>query len=207
MDHDVRTLAALPASTTDQGSLETLPTPALVLDYERLDRNLERLTRRLAKLGAPLRPHVKTAKSVDVVRRLYPNAAGPITVSTLAEAEYFAGHGYHDITYAVGLAPDKAERALRMRVAGVDLKVVLDTPDQARMLGEAGARSGVRPAALIEIDCDGHRGGLVPGDPMIGLVADALAESGAVLAGVLTHAGESYALRTPEALALSLIHI
>ena len=194
-------LQAHPAPTCGEDSLETLATPALVLDRERLDRNIERLSSRMARLGVQLRPHLKTAKSIDVARRLFSAAPGPITVSTLAEAEYFATHGFRDITYAVGLAPGKAERALRLRTQGIDLKVVLDTPEQARALAAAGAALGVQPAALIEIDSDGHRGGLVPGDPIIGEVAEALTEGRVTLIGVLTHAGESYGLRTPEALA------
>ncbi|WP_332764336.1 alanine racemase [Phenylobacterium sp.] len=182
-------------------TLRELETPSLVLDRDRMERNIARLRGRLAKFDVSLRPHLKTAKSIDVARRLYPDAPGPITVSTLAEAEYFASHGFSDITYAVGLAPDKAERALRLRGQGVDLKVVLDTVDQARALAAAGAALGVGPAALIEIDSDGHRGGLAPGDPAIGDVAAALRDGGVELMGVLTHAGESYGLRTPEALA------
>jgi D-serine deaminase-like pyridoxal phosphate-dependent protein len=181
-------------------SLADLPTPALVLDRERLDRNIRRLADRVAGLGAQLRPHLKTAKSIDVARRLFPKGPGPITVSTLAEAEYFASHGFHDITYAVGLAPGKAERALRVRGQGVDLKVVLDTVEQAQALAAATAALGLDAAALIEIDCDGHRGGLTPGDAVIGEVAEALAAGGVELAGVLTHAGESYGLSSPQTL-------
>lgn len=181
-------------------SLADLPTPALVLDRDRLDRNIQRLASRIAGLGVQLRPHLKTAKSVDVARRLFPQGPGPITVSTLAEAEYFASRAFRDITYAVGLAPGKAERALRLRAQGVDLKVVLDTVEQAQALAAASAALGVEAAALIEIDCDGHRGGLAPEDAAIGEVAKALADGGVTLAGVLTHAGESYGLSTPEAL-------
>lgn len=181
-------------------SLAELPTPALVLDRDRLNRNIERLRARVAALGVQLRPHLKTAKSIDVARRLFAHAPGPITVSTLAEAEYFASHGFRDITYAVGLAPGKAERALRLRAQSVDLKVVLDTVEQAKALAAASAALGLDAAALIEIDCDGHRGGLAPGDAAIGEVAEVLAAGGVTLAGVLTHAGESYGLSTPEAL-------
>jgi D-serine deaminase-like pyridoxal phosphate-dependent protein len=182
-------------------SLENLATPALVLDRDRLDRNIQRLANRMAELGVQLRPHLKTAKSVEVARRLYSKTPGPITVSTLAEAEYFASHGFRDITYAVGLAPGKCERALRLRASGVDLKVVLDTVDQAQALAAASAALGIDAAALIEIDCDGHRGGLAPCDPTLGEVAAALAAGGVALAGVLTHAGESYGLNTPETIA------
>ena len=181
-------------------TLGTLATPALLLDEHRLDRNLDRLSSRMAERGVVLRPHMKTAKSIDVARRAYPSGPGPITVSTLAEAEYFARQGFRDITYAVGLAPHTAERAMRLCKAGVDLKVLLDSPEQARMLGAAGRAAGVTPTAYIEIDCDGHRGGLTANDPKLIAVAVALGEAGVKLAGVLTHAGESYSLFTPEAL-------
>ena len=181
-------------------TLGALATPALLLDKDRLDRNLTRLSSRMAARGVVLRPHMKTAKSIDVARRAYRSELGPITVSTLAEAEYFARHGFRDMTYAVGLAPHTAERAMRLRKAGIDLKVLLDSPEQATMLGVAGRIAGVAPSAFIEIDCDGHRGGLTPADPKLIVVAAALVEAGVNLAGILTHAGESYGLCTPEAL-------
>lgn len=193
--------SSLVKGAESKDSLGSLPTPALILDRSRLDRNLERLSRLITAHGVSLRPHLKSAKSIDVARRLYPDQPGPITVSTLAEAEYFSQHGFRDITYAVGLAPDKADRAMRLRGAGVDLKVVLDTPEQAKALGAAGKAAGVLPSALIEIDCDGHRGGLAPDDSLINEVAASLAAAGVELAGVLTHAGESYDLNAPEDLA------
>jgi D-serine deaminase-like pyridoxal phosphate-dependent protein len=181
-------------------TLRALATPALLLDRDRLDRNLARLSSRMAARGIVLRPHMKTAKSIEVARRAYPSGPGPITVSTLAEAEYFAQYGFRDMTYAVGVAPHTATRAMRLRKAGVDLKVLLDSPEQATMLGEAGRAAGVTPSAFIEIDCDGHRGGLTATDPRLIAVAVALAEAGVKLAGILTHAGESYSLCTPDAL-------
>nr|WP_049823408.1 alanine racemase [Bradyrhizobium sp. WSM2254] len=177
-----------------------LATPALLLDKDRLHRNLDRLSSRMAARGVVLRPHMKTAKSIDVAQCAYPSGPGPITVSTLAEAEYFAQHGFRDMTYAVGLAPHTAERAMRLRKAGVDLKVLLDSPEQAAMLGAAGRTAGVTPSAFIEIDCDGHRGGLTAEDSKLIAVAAAVADAGADLVGILTHAGESYGLCAPETL-------
>jgi D-serine deaminase-like pyridoxal phosphate-dependent protein len=181
-------------------AIAALATPALLLDQDRLDRNLAGLSSRMTARGVVLRPHMKTAKSVDVAQRAYPSGPGPITVSTLVEAEYFARHGFRDMTYAVGLAPHTATRAMRLRKAGVDLKVLLDSPEQVTMLGAAGRAADVTPSAFIEIDCDGHRGGLTATDPKLIAVAAALGEAGVKLAGVLTHAGESYSLFTPEAL-------
>lgn len=182
-------------------TIQALVTPALLLDRAKLDRNIKRLADRARKLGVVLRPHMKTAKSIDVARRVFPSEPGPITVSTIAEAEYFARHGYRDMTYAVGLSPASARRAAELcRRTGVDLKLLLDTVEQADALADVRQATGVTPSVLIELDCDDHRGGLKPDDPRLIEVADRVVAAGANLAGVLAHAGESYALSTPEAL-------
>jgi len=121
-------------------------------------------------------------------------------VTTLAEAEYFAGGGLSDITYAVGLAPEKIRRACGLVVQGVNLSVLIDSIEQARAIAEH-AQSGIAmPAVLVEIDCDGHRGGLLPGDQTLVKIADVLRAGGVELRGVLTHAGESYGCRNGEGL-------
>lgn len=182
-------------------SIHDLVTPSLLLDQGRLGRNIARLADRARQLGVVLRPHMKTAKSIDVARRVFPEGPGPITVSTLAEAEYFARHGYRDMTYAVGLSPSAALRAMELcRCTGADIKLLLDTVEQADALIEVLEASGVTPSVLIELDVDDHRGGLKPDDPKLIEVADRIVAAGARLAGVLAHAGESYALNTPEAL-------
>lgn len=176
-------------------TLDTIETPALVLDVTKVDRNKARLAKRLAGQGVSFRPHVKTAKSIDVVHRLFPQGKGPITVSTLAEAEYFADFGMTDMTYAVGLAPDKIARTRALVERGIDLCVLIDSIEQAEALAGAAQDGGAMPAVLIEIDCDGHRGGLLPNDPALVQIADLLREGNVELRGVLTHAGESYACR------------
>ena len=186
--------------TSPTATLDAIETPALVLDMTKVERNVARLTRRLESLGVGFRPHVKTAKSIEVARRLFPAGRGPITVSTIKEAEYFADAGFTDITYAVGLAPDKLGRLRALAARGVDLMVVLDTVDQARAMTDAAGGGGAMPVVLIEIDCDGHRGGLVPDDPRVVEIAEVLRHGGVELRGVLTHAGESYACRGGEGL-------
>lgn len=179
---------------------DALGTPALVLDLDKVERNVARLTRRLESLGVGFRPHVKTAKSIEVAKRLFPNGHGPITVSTIKEAEYFADAGFTDMTYGVGVAPGKLGRLRALATRGIDIMVVLDTLDQARAMAETARDGGPMPAALVEIDCDGHRGGLLPRDPRILEIAEVLRDGGVELRGVLTHAGESYSCRGGEGL-------
>lgn len=187
--------AILDRNLTSDLSLDTCETPALVLDLGKVDRNIARLSAHLATLGVAFRPHVKTSKSIEVARRLFADGTGPITVSTLAEAEYFASGGFSDITYAVGLGLDKIERARRLVAQGIRLSVLIDTVEQARALADAARDGEAMPAVLIEIDCDGHRGGLLPDDRALVELADVLRQGGVELGGVLTHAGESYNAR------------
>ncbi|GAA3767878.1 DSD1 family PLP-dependent enzyme [Plantactinospora mayteni] len=175
-------------------------TPFLVVDPERVGRNIARLRSRLAGLGTPLRPHVKTAKSLAVARLLFDGEPGPITVSTLREAEAFAGYGYTDILYAVGLAPQKLDRVVALHRAGVDLQVLVDSVAQAEAVAAVTTRTGVRVPALIEVDCDGHRSGLRPDDPTAVRIAETLERGGAEARGVLLHAGGSYHCRSREEL-------
>ena len=165
--------------------LAALHTPTLLLDESKMMRNIARLEERASTLGVALRPHLKTAKSVEVAQRLSHGAPGPITVSTLAEAEVFHGAGFADILYAVGIAPSKLDRVMALRAKGCELTVILDSVEQARAVADAGV------PALIEIDSDGHRGGLAPDDPTLVEVGRRL-HAGGGLRGIMTHAGESY---------------
>jgi D-serine deaminase-like pyridoxal phosphate-dependent protein len=180
--------------------LSNLPTPCLVLDADRMERNIARLRTRLDDLGVPLRPHLKTAKSIDVARRVMTSPAGPATVSTLKEAEQFVAAGVRDIIYAVGIAPSKLPQVLALRAMGADVAVVLDTVEQAHAVARASRESRTRIPALIEIDCDGHRSGVLPTDKQRLVEIGRALEDGAELRGVLTHAGGSYTARGAEAL-------
>ena len=74
-------------------TLAALTTPCLLLEDEKLQANMDRLARRLHERGVSLRPHLKTCKNIEIARRCMESPSGPATVSTLAEAEYFAAGG------------------------------------------------------------------------------------------------------------------
>jgi D-serine deaminase-like pyridoxal phosphate-dependent protein len=180
--------------------LTDLETPALVLDRTRLDHNIARMREHLTKLNVALRPHVKTAKSIDVLRRVLKGPPGGVerelggvTVSTLKEAEYFFSNGVRDILYAVGMAPNKLRHIAELRRKGADVALILDSVEAANIVAAKGQELGVEFPALIEIDSDGHRSGIKPGDSMLLDIGERLHEqNGTQLRGVLTHAGDSY---------------
>ena len=174
--------------------LAQLPTPCLVLDRIILQRNVDAMARALARHGVPLRPHMKTAKSIDAAWIALAGQPGGITVSTLMEAPYFAGHGVRDILYAVGITPQKLDAVAALGTRGGEMTVITDDPDVAVAI----AAHPRPPRTLIEIDTGEHRAGLAPDDDLLLAVADRL---GPHLAGVMTHAGHSYAGRTTDDMA------
>lgn len=182
--------------------LDRLATPCLLLDEGRVRRNVATMQAHLDRLGVGFRPHLKTAKCLEVARIAMTGAAGPAMVSTLREAEFFAAGGVRDLVYGVGIAPGKLDRvgAVR-RSAGADLAIILDSLDQADAVA-AWVRANADPLpVLIEVDADGHRSGVAPDDAdRLVAIARRLVAGGAVLRGVLLHAGDSYGLREAAAL-------
>ena len=173
-----------------------LETPCLILERSRLNTNISSMRERIAALSVQLRPHLKTAKSIDIAHLVLDDQSSGITVSTLSEAEYFFEHGIKNIIYTVGLAPNKLEHVLALIERGAALSVIIDNADAGRSIARFGRGSKTTVPVLIEIDCDGHRAGVTPDSPGLIEVGKILERGpGSRLAGVLTHAGASYDCR------------
>jgi threo-3-hydroxy-D-aspartate ammonia-lyase len=207
-------------------TLESVSTPAALVDWQRMQANIARMQSRMNALGVAFRPHVKTAKCLQVAALQQEAGAMGITVSTLKEAEIFFKAGFTDILYAVCMVPTKLPQALALCRQGCALTLVTDSIAGAQAIADYGRTHGHVFKVWIEVDTDGHRSGVKPDDKALllgiartleGEPAQRLADSpqsvsgdtlpsgaglgGAVLGGVMTHAGSSYSLNTPEALA------
>jgi D-serine deaminase-like pyridoxal phosphate-dependent protein len=144
---------------------------------------------RLRRHDLTFRPHLKTAKSAAVARLAVEGEAGGITVSTLAEAEYFSAHGFRDITLGAGITPAKLDRVADLVQQGIGMTLITDDPDTASAI----AAHPAPMRALVELDSGENRGGVLPESGALIVTARAL---GTKLAGVLTHGGHSYGGRT-----------
>jgi D-serine deaminase-like pyridoxal phosphate-dependent protein len=169
-------------------SIRDLPTPALLVDLDVLERNLARMQARCDELGVALRPHVKTHKCVEIGRLQRDLGARGITVATLEEARAFADAGFEDVTWAfpviVGRLGEAREIAER-----VAFGLLVDS----RAAVEALERDGTAHRVWLEVDCGDHRSGVDPESGEALALARALAESRALrFEGILTHAGHSY---------------
>ena len=174
-----------------------LETPVLILDLAVLERNCSAMAERAKHHGVRLRPHLKTAKSAEVAAIATRGQFGGITVSTVAEAAYFAAHQYRDLIYAVGIAPQKIPAlAAIQRKHDATISLIADTVSAVTAAAEIAAKEQSTFPVLVEIDTGGSRGGVAPDGPELIAVAEAIARSNSLkLAGVLTHAGHSYHAR------------
>lgn len=170
-------------------------TPALLLHRDVLQRNCDRMRAKARDSAVFFRPHVKTHKTVEVGRIQHGGHAGPITVSTLAEAEFFARDGFRDITYAMPIAPEKLARAAELARQIDRLNILIDNELTLRAIEEHGGLFD----AYLKVDCGYHRAGVDPDSPDSVRLAVALARSEHVrFQGILTHAGHSYHARDVE---------
>lgn len=174
--------------------IDRLETPRLLLEKSRLVANVSRLRGHLNPFGVKLRPHLKTAKSIDVARVVMAGGDAAATVSTLKEAEYFFSHGITDLLYAVGIAPNKLDHVFDLRKRGAKLTIILDNLEAARLVAARSVEKGDRLPVMIEVDTDDHRSGVKPRDEALIEVGRTIHQDGAELRGVLAHAGSSYSL-------------
>jgi len=187
--------ATLGASTALGTAIEVLDTPVVVVDLDRLDRNVRAMADLAAGAGVVLRPHTKSHKTVAVAQRQLAAGARGITVAKLDEAAAYLSVGIDDIFVANEVAgPRKWARAAALQEQGT-VALGVDGLAAARGLDAAARARGVAIPVLIEIDCGLHRAGLPPGSAVAELAEAIAALQHLDLRGVFTHAGHAYAAR------------
>jgi D-serine deaminase-like pyridoxal phosphate-dependent protein len=170
-----------------------MKTPAALVDLDRVEENCSRISERVRRLGAKLRPHVKTHKCVEAARIQTRGHFGGITVSTLAEARFFARAGFRDITYAVPVALSRLEEAVEIGRSIESLHLLLDHEATFEATAECARAKGVRISAFLKVDSGYHRAGVDPAKEASVALALRMAKSDHVdFRGILTHAGHSY---------------
>ncbi len=176
-----------------------LKTPCALVDLEIVDRNSARMGERMHALGVKLRPHVKTHKCAQAARFQTRGHFGGVTVSTLAEARFLAGHGFRDITYAFPLPLDALDEVVALSPTVDRLNLVLDQEATFRELESCARATGLRFPVFLKVDCGYHRAGVDPErEESVGLAVRLFRSSLVDFRGILTHAGHSYDSRTPE---------
>ncbi len=175
---------------------DTIQKPTLLLDQDTAIRNIQRMVEKARRQGVRFRPHFKTHQSAEIGEWLRAEGVAAITVSSLDMAEYFAGHGWDDITIAfpANLRQIEGLAALAQRVR---LGLLIESAEAARFLSE---RLPVEADAWIKVDTGSGRTGLGWQRPedVVALAQEIDALKGLRLRGLLTHAGHTYQVHGAE---------
>jgi len=174
--------------------LTSLRTPCVLVDLDRVERNLERMQSAATARRLRLRPHAKTHKSIALAREQIARGAVGICCAKLGEAEVFAAAGIDDIRVPYPLHPANADRvielALRTRLSFIvdDLQVAREW---SQVLEPLGVNGGID--VLVKVDVGFHRCGIDPDRADAVEMIARIAELPRLrLRGLLSHAGHAY---------------
>ena len=173
-----------------QGSRTALSTPALVLDLDRLERNIAYLADYLGKAGHGVRPVAKIHKSVEVAKRQIEAGALGQCCATLAEAEVMADAGIPGVLlFSQVVTEPKIARLARLNARAEELLVAVDDAVVVDRLAAAALEAGAPLRMLVDFEVGGRRTGLVAVDDALALARHIAGTEGAIYAGVQGYNG------------------
>jgi D-serine deaminase-like pyridoxal phosphate-dependent protein len=157
-------------------ALAEVDTPALLIDLDAFERNLERMADFVAGAGVRLRAHAKTHKSPIIAARQVALGAVGVCCQKVAEAEVMVAGGIGDVLVSNEVAGAAKLDRLAALARRARIGVCVDDAANVAELEAAAARAGAAIDVLVEIDVGGRRCGTAPGAPAAAiarLVADA----------------------------------
>jgi len=169
---------------------EALITPALVLDIDAAQRNIDAMAAGLRELGAAaIRPHYKTHKSPDLAWRQVRAGAGGLSMATVWEAVVLADAGLDDL-FVVNTVSHPAKIAVLARLAaGHRVLVAVDDPGNAAALSAAAVAAGSTLGVMIEVDTGMDRCGTDTAAGALALARQVTGLPGLRLAGITGYEG------------------
>lgn len=192
-----------PGSSLNMGpsTLNDIQTPALLVNLNVLDHNLEAMERCLAGHSAKLRPHFKNHTVIALARRQMQNGAIGMTVARLRHAELLLSHGITSVLVSNEIVTASEIRwlidlAARFGAAGGEVIAIVDNAAVAREMGRLASEARVAVSVLVDIDLGLKRTGVSPVDAPA--LAETVRDSGLRLRGVMGYEGHLQKLLPEE---------
>ncbi len=178
--------------------VDTLPTPALLVDVDALQRNIAAMAAALDGCTARLRPHTKVQKSPDIaLMQVYAGAIG-VTVASVWEAAAMAAAGVDDILIAnESVPPDRVGTAAAL-AAHASLTLAVDDPRNIDALSAAMTSRGTEAGVLVDLDVGMGRCGARSPEQALRLAEQVHAAPGLRLKGVMAYEGHCMLERDRE---------
>jgi D-serine deaminase-like pyridoxal phosphate-dependent protein len=179
-------------------TLDELDTPALLIDLDRMERNIHRMVEICRQHEVDWRPHAKGHKSPRIARYQIEAGALGVTCAKLAEAEIMAAGGVRDILIANQIVgPHKMQRLARLCHVAQPIVAVDHAAQVAAMSHEVDA-AGARLRVIIEVDVGLHRAGVLPGPKVIELALAITRAPGLDFAGIMGYEGHLLAIEDQQ---------
>ena len=167
-----------------------VPTPALLVDIDILDRNISLMRDAAAQLGVKLRPHAKAHKCVEVGQRIMAAGAAGLSCATIGEAEAMALGGIGGILVTAPLtSPDALQRLSRLLLRGADIAVIADHPASLAELSAVAKGAGRRLEILVDVDVGMGRTGCLEIADAVALARQVAADPALSYAGIQAYWG------------------
>ena len=170
---------------------DDLPTPALLLDLDKFEANVNKMTSFAKSKGKAFRPHGKTHKCPEIARRLVAAGAVGACAAKISEAEVFADGGVAGLL--VTSAPVgrlRVERAIRLAKRRPDTIFCVDNASNVEELNQAAAAAKIKLNLAVDL-LVGRRTGIVPGEPAVALAKQIAAASNLKLQGLQAYSGHA----------------
>ena len=176
---------------------EELVTPALVLDIDAAQRNIDRMASELRRLArATIRPHYKTHKSPDLARRQVQAGAGGLSMATVWEAAVLASDGFDDLFVVNTVAHPEKIRLLAELARDRRILVAVDEAENAAAHSAAAVSAGSTLGIFVEVDTGMNRCGVDTAEEALALARQVAAMPGLRFEGITGY--EGHCTLTPE---------
>lgn len=169
--------------------VEDIETPALLIDLDIMETNLQTMKEWLEGKNLRLRPHFKTPKTPVIAWRQIDYGAIGVCAQKLGEAEVLVQAGIKDILITNQIVDArKIERIINLqRYSKVNM--IVDNPLNARCISEIALRKNAKLGVLVEVDVGGKRCGTQPGRDTVELVRQISGMRGVEFRGLQCYAG------------------
>lgn len=177
--------------------LDDLDTPSIVVDLDRMQRNIERMAKFTKECGVNLRPHVKTHKSPEIAKIQLAAGSTGVCLQKVSEVEVFAGQGIRDIflTNEV-VVPQKIERLARV-AEKAHIGVAVDDIGVAKLTGKVAREVGTELDVYVDVDVGMGRCGVKPKDAAA-LAQQVSREKNLVFKGLMGYEGHVHGSLTKK---------
>jgi len=171
-------------------------TPALLLDLDAFDYNLQRMAQSLRGTGLRLRPHAKSHKCPEIALRQVALGASGVCCQKVSEAEAMVAGGIQDVLVTNEVVGPAKLARLAQLARRAKVGVCVDDAGNAEAVALAAREAGVMLDVLVELDVGANRCGVAPGEAAVALARIVARTEGLRLAGFQAYQGSAQHLRT-----------